>query len=302
MLDTEDTPEALGRMIEQAREFEPVARRIQDHEPSNAPDEDVEQFYRDYLEWYAECLALLPEDLNGKFIKEFEGAGAILGQKIQRFFTDPKKRHFMWRDEPHDPDNPFSPTFFQYPIDRYFLAPLRQQQALLLQAAKRRSATREAGLQTKTLSSRGDTKEQLASMTVFIGHGRSLVYKYVESFLDKRLHLNPLTYESNPRSGITNVDVLKDCLNRTDFAILVLTGEDETAEGKSRARQNVVHEIGLFQGRLGFERVALLRQSGVEEFSNLAGLQELRFEGEMVSSTFEDLRAVLEREKLIADS
>jgi hypothetical protein len=29
-------------------------------------------------------------------------------------------------------------------------------------------------------------------------------------------------------------------------------GEDATAEGSTRARQNVVHEVGLFQGCLGF--------------------------------------------------
>ena len=82
------------------------------------------------------------------------------------------------------------------------------------------------------------------------------------------------------------------------FAIVVVTAEDETSEGKWRARQNVVHEIGLFQGRIGFERVALLRQAGVEEFSNLVGLQELRFDEEKIRGVFEDLRAVLEREGL----
>jgi predicted nucleotide-binding protein len=47
----------------------------------------------------------------------------------------------------------------------------------------------------------------------------------------------------------------------------VLTAEDETHEGRLRARQNVVHEAGLFQGKLGFTKVALILQNGVEDFS-----------------------------------
>jgi len=39
-------------------------------------------------------------------------------------------------------------------------------------------------------------------------------------------------------------------LGKTSFAILVMTGEDKIEDGEMRARQNVVHELGLFQGKL----------------------------------------------------
>ena len=71
-----------------------------------------------------------------------------------------------------------------------------------------------------------------------------------------------------------------------------MTADDRTAEGKGRARQNVIHEIGLFQGRLGFNRVILLQQVGTEDFSNVEGLQTARF-SERVEDGFYDLdRAV----------
>jgi hypothetical protein len=43
-------------------------------------------------------------------------------------------------------------------------------------------------------------------------------------------------------------------LDAPAIAFLVLTAEDETADGKVQARMNVIHEAGLFQGRLGFNR------------------------------------------------
>jgi predicted nucleotide-binding protein len=55
------------------------------------------------------------------------------------------------------------------------------------------------------------------------------------------------------RAGHTIRDVLEDMLERPSFAVLVMTAEDQTADGESRARQNVVHEVGLFQGKLGSE-------------------------------------------------
>jgi predicted nucleotide-binding protein len=48
-----------------------------------------------------------------------------------------------------------------------------------------------------------------------------------------------------------------------------MTAEDERADGKLNARLNVVHEIGLFQGRRGFNRAIILLEEGCEEFSNV---------------------------------
>jgi predicted nucleotide-binding protein len=67
----------------------------------------------------------------------------------------------------------------------------------------------------------------------------------------------------------------------------------------SRARQNVIHEIGLFQGKLGFRKLVLILQKGLEEFSNVAGLQYIDFEGDRIDAAFYQLRAVLEREKML---
>jgi predicted nucleotide-binding protein len=85
-------------------------------------------------------------------------------------------------------------------------------------------------------------------------------------------------------------------LNKASFAVLVMTGEDEAGDGKMRARQNVVHELGLFQGHLGFPRAIVLLEDDTEEFSNLAGVQQIRYAKGNIKETFGDVLATLKRE------
>lgn len=134
---------------------------------------------------------------------------------------------------------------------------------------------------------------------VFIGHGRSKLWARLQLFLQNDLGLTTITYESVTHVGESIVPVIESMLHQATFAVLVLTAEDETAEGAKRARQNVVHEAGLFQGQLGFPRAILLQQSGVEDFSNVDGLQYIAFDGEKIESTFWELQRVLKREGLI---
>jgi CRP-like cAMP-binding protein len=132
---------------------------------------------------------------------------------------------------------------------------------------------------------------------VFIGHGHSPVWKEVEGFLQNKLHLRTVEFDSESRAGELIVSILDKMLAEATFAVVVLTAEDETAQGAKRARQNVIHEAGLFQGRLGFPRAILLVQRGVEEFSNVDGLQCLKFEGDSIAGTFDELKGALMREE-----
>lgn len=111
---------------------------------------------------------------------------------------------------------------------------------------------------------------------IFLGHGgRSDSWRIVVSELEK--HYAVETFESKPRSGLGIQNILKEMLDSSNFAVLVYTGEDEQADTSLRARQNVVHETGLFQGRHGFERVALLVEDGTVSFSNMDGLQYIPY-------------------------
>lgn len=85
-------------------------------------------------------------------------------------------------------------------------------------------------------------------------------------------------------------------LTQASFAVLVLTGEDATGDHQMRARQNVVHEVGLFQGKLGFARAIVLLEEGVEDFSNVSGIHQIRFSKGGIRETYGDVLATLRRE------
>ena len=71
------------------------------------------------------------------------------------------------------------------------------------------------------------------------------------------------------------------------------------ADGKVQARMNVIHEAGLFQGRLGFSRAIVMLEDGCDEFTNIAGLGQLRFPKGNIKAVFHGVQLVLEREGLI---
>jgi predicted nucleotide-binding protein len=134
---------------------------------------------------------------------------------------------------------------------------------------------------------------------IFLGHGGNPLWSKVHFHLKDELRLNVQAWESESRASRYPLDVLKQLLDSCTFAVLVQTGEDRTSDGNVRARQNVIHEIGLFQGRLGFERVALVEQEGVESFSNIHGLQVVRFPGQTIEAAYYELDRMLVREKLV---
>jgi len=125
---------------------------------------------------------------------------------------------------------------------------------------------------------------------IFIGHGRSKLWARVQIYLRDDLHLKTIAFEDESRTGETIINILEGFLNKASFAVLIMTAEDETNNGQTRARQNVIHEAGLFQGRLGFDKVIILRQDGVEEFSNIAGLQYIPFAKDNIEQCFYELQ------------
>lgn len=133
-------------------------------------------------------------------------------------------------------------------------------------------------------------------VVVFIGHGRSSDWRDIKDHLRDGHQYAIEAYEVGSRSGHSIRDVLGSMLDASSFALLVMTGEDETNTGDARARQNVVHEAGLFQGRLGFHRAIAVVENGVEVFSNLDGVQQIRYDKGNVKSTFGEILATLRRE------
>ena len=131
---------------------------------------------------------------------------------------------------------------------------------------------------------------------VFIGHGRDTQWRDLKDHLQDKHGIRVVAYEVGPRAGLSVKQVLEEMLETSSFALLVLTGEDIHTDGELHARENVIHEVGLFQGQLGFERAIILLEDGVKEFSNILGVNQIRFSKGGIRETFGDVIATLNRE------
>jgi predicted nucleotide-binding protein len=100
-------------------------------------------------------------------------------------------------------------------------------------------------------------------------------------------------------AGLSTFERISSMLDSASFAFLIMTAEDQHSDATSHARQNVVHELGLFQGKLGPRRAIILLEEGCQEFTNIVGLSQIRFPPGGISAAFEGIRRVLEREGLI---
>jgi predicted nucleotide-binding protein len=136
--------------------------------------------------------------------------------------------------------------------------------------------------------------------TVFIGHGgSSQVWRVLKDLIQDRLGLKADEFNMAPAAGLTTKERLEEMLNSAVFAFLIMTAEDEQADKTLRARENVVHEAGLFQGRLGFKRAIIMLEEGCSRFSNIDGLTYIPFPKGNIKAASEDVRHVLEREGIL---
>ena len=135
--------------------------------------------------------------------------------------------------------------------------------------------------------------------SVFIGHGRSPMWRELKDFINDRLLLPWNEFNSEAVAGIATFERISEMLESAKFAFLIMTAEDQHSDDTTHARQNVVHEIGLFQGRLGPRKAIILLEEGCSEFSNIIGLSQIRFPKGNISASFEEIRRVLEREGVI---
>lgn len=131
---------------------------------------------------------------------------------------------------------------------------------------------------------------------IVIGHGRSPAWREVKDYLHDQCGFEVESFESDPPAGKTIPDVIASLGNKSNMAVLVLTGEDETADGNIRARQNVIHELGKFQERFGNNKTIVLAEKGSELPSNISGIIYVGFEPGHIKATFGDIVAAINRE------
>ena len=150
-----------------------------------------------------------------------------------------------------------------------------------------------------------DTQQTVDSDTVnnenkkiFIGHGRSHIWRELKDFIEDTLKLPCDEFNRISAAGKPISKRLQEMLEESCMAFLIMTGEDKQPDGSLRARENVIHEVGLFQGKLGFERAIILLEEGCEDFSNIHGITHIPFPQGKINTTFGEIIRVLQRESI----
>jgi len=133
----------------------------------------------------------------------------------------------------------------------------------------------------------GDKKEEInKSNRIFLSHGRSEEWRQVQAYIEKDLEHTTLELAQEANLGRTILQKLYEEAKKCSVAVLIMTGDDLTDEGEIRARENVLHEIGYFQGFYGLNNVILLHENDVNIPSNIHGLVYIPFPKDTISATF----------------
>ena len=120
------------------------------------------------------------------------------------------------------------------------------------------------------------------------------MWRELKDFVSETLELEWDEFNREPTAGLSTMERLHAMLDGAGFALLVMTAEDEHADGSRHARENVIHEAGLFQGRLGSRKAIVLLEEGCAEFSNIVGLTQIRFPPGNIRASFQDVREVFQ--------
>ena len=123
---------------------------------------------------------------------------------------------------------------------------------------------------------------------IFVVYGHDEIARTQLEALLRRWDLEPIILDQQESGGQTIIEKLEEYGADVGYAIVLATPDDdgkaksETAY-KSRVRQNVVLELGMFLAKLGRERVAILLKEAAdfEKPSDIQGLVYIPFQNKV---------------------
>jgi predicted nucleotide-binding protein len=121
-------------------------------------------------------------------------------------------------------------------------------------------------------------EESTANNRVFIVHGHDDGAKFEVARTLEKLKMTAVILHEQPNGGKTIIEKFERDASNVSFAVILLTPDDighpkgKPDEAKSRARQNVILELGFFTGVLGRSNVCVLHKGDVEIPSDYQGV------------------------------
>jgi predicted nucleotide-binding protein len=117
-----------------------------------------------------------------------------------------------------------------------------------------------------------DQIKRVSGNTVFIIHGHDGYLKTQVQLLLQRAGVNSIVLHEQPDMGRNIIEKLIEETDKANYAIALLSPDEELKDGSKRARQNVILEIGYFLGKLDKSRVKLVKKGDTEIPSDLSGI------------------------------
>lgn len=123
---------------------------------------------------------------------------------------------------------------------------------------------------------------------VFVVYGHDDMAKLQLEALLRRWDLDPIILDQQASAGQTIIEKLEEYGSDVGYAIVLATPDDEgkaktETDYRSRVRQNVVLELGMFLAKLGRDKVAILLKetTDFEKPSDIQGLVYIPFQSKV---------------------
>lgn len=119
---------------------------------------------------------------------------------------------------------------------------------------------------------------------IFLVHGRdSAAREEVRRALERMTDLAVVVLSDEAAAGSTIVEKVSSHIGSSSYAVVLMTADDEgrlkgDSDLSSRARQNVVLELGYVLAALGRANIAILKEDGVELPSDVQGMNYIVFD------------------------
>ena len=127
-----------------------------------------------------------------------------------------------------------------------------------------------------------------ANRKIFVVYGHDEIARTQLEALLRRWDLEPIILDQQASAGQTIIEKLEEYTADVGYAIVLATPDDEgkaksETATKSRVRQNVVLELGMFLAKLGRERVSILLKEATdfERPSDIQGLIYIPFQNKV---------------------
>ncbi|WP_051903695.1 TIR domain-containing protein [Neorhizobium vignae] len=116
------------------------------------------------------------------------------------------------------------------------------------------------------------------SSRIFIVHGHDNEPKEATARFISAIGFEPVILHEQANRGRTIIQKFREEASDVGFAIVLMTPDDAMPDGMTRARQNVILELGFFLGALGPDRVAAMVKGQVERPSDFDGVVYIPFD------------------------